>query len=92
MTTAVNTAIMRAAEGLPEVHVLRMDLLFTPNGYRETIRDGGRSVAVREPDGVHLNIAGARIAAAAVAKVLRATPVAGSAAPAQRRLMRSQSR
>jgi len=72
MADAVNVAIMRAAEGLPEVHVVRMDRLFTPTGYRETIRYGGRDVDVREPDGVHLNVAGAEIAAREVVKALQA--------------------
>ena len=69
---AVNSAIVRAAEGLPGVHILRMDLLFSPNGYRDAIRYDGRDVRVREPDGVHLNIAGADIAAREVVKALRA--------------------
>jgi hypothetical protein len=51
--------------------VLRMDLLFSPDGYRETIHYRGRDVRVREPDGVHLNFAGARIAAREVVDALR---------------------
>ena len=69
---AVNGAIVRAAQGLPEVRVLRMDLLFSPTGYRESIRYRGRDVRVREPDGVHLNLAGARIAAREVIAAVRA--------------------
>ena len=72
IAAAVNTAIVRAAEGLAAVHVLRMDLLFTPDGYREVIRYGGRDVRVREPDGVHLNVAGAEIAAREVVKAMNA--------------------
>jgi hypothetical protein len=72
IVAAVNTAIVRAAEGLPEVHVVRMDLLFSPDGYRDVIRYRGRDVRVREPDGVHLNIAGAEIAAREVVKALHA--------------------
>jgi lysophospholipase L1-like esterase len=68
----VNAAILRAAEGLPEVHVVRLDLVFSRNGYREAIRYGGRDVRVREPDGVHLNIAGAEIAAREVVKAIHA--------------------
>ena len=97
IVAAVNTAILRAAEGLPEVHVVRLDELFTPNGYRETIRYRGRDVRVREPDGVHLNIAGARIAAAEVAKAVRAAGPAGvralrarAAAPAGVRALRAR--
>jgi len=70
---AVNTAILRAAQGHANVQVLRMDLLFTPSGYRETIRYDGREVDVREPDGIHLNVAGTEIAAREVVKALRAT-------------------
>ena len=69
---AVNSAVVRAAAGLPEVHVLRMDVLFSPNGYQETIRDRGRDVRVREPDGVHLNVAGNEIAAREVVRAIRA--------------------
>jgi hypothetical protein len=68
---AVNAAILRAAEGLVGVRVLRMDLLFTPAGYRDVIRYRGRQVRVREPDGVHLNVSGAAIAGRAVTKALR---------------------
>ena len=57
----------------PEVHVVRLDLLFTPNGYREVIRYRGRDVRVREPDGIHLTIAGAEIAAREVVKAIHAT-------------------
>lgn len=69
---AVNTAIVRAAQGLAGVRVLRMDLLFSPSGYSESIRYHGKNVPVREPDGIHLNVAGTRIAAAVVAHALRA--------------------
>jgi hypothetical protein len=71
---AANAGILQAAEGLANVHVVRMDLLFTPSGYQETIRYRGRDVRVREPDGVHLNVAGTEIAALEVVKALRATP------------------
>ena len=73
MADAVNVAILRAAAAVPAAQVVRMDLLFTPNGYRESIRYGGRDVYVREPDGVHLNVAGAEIAARAVVKALQAS-------------------
>lgn len=69
---AVNTAILQAAATAPGVRVLRMDQLFSPDGYQETIRDGGRDVRVREPDGIHLNVAGTRIAAREVVKAIRA--------------------
>jgi hypothetical protein len=72
-----NQAMVEAAKGLKGVYVLRMDLLFTPNGYQETIRDGGRDVPIREPDGIHLNASGTAIQARETAKAIRgeATPV-----------------
>ena len=50
--------------------VLRADLIFSPNGYRDVMRYRGAKVRVREPDGVHLNVAGTAIAATAIARVL----------------------
>ena len=72
VVAAVTAAILRAAAGLPAVRVLRMDLLFSPGGYRDVIRYKGHDVHVREPDGMHLSVAGTRIAARAVARALRA--------------------
>jgi hypothetical protein len=70
-TTAVNGAILDAAAGVAGVKVLRMDLVFTPDGYRDVIRYRGRAVDVRDTDGVHLNVAGTAIAAQIVAQALR---------------------
>jgi hypothetical protein len=72
IVAAVNTAIVRAAAGLARVQVLRMDQLFSPSGYQETIRYRGRDVPVREPDGVHLNVSGTAIEAREAAKAVRA--------------------
>ncbi len=71
VTAAVNRAIVRAGERLAGVRVLRMDLLFTPQGFREVMRYRGRDVDVREADGIHLNVAGTAIAARAVAEAIR---------------------
>jgi hypothetical protein len=71
ITHAINIAVERAAEGLKGVKVLRIDLMFSPNGYRDVIRYRGRDVRVRESDGVHLNVAGTAIAAKAVAEAIR---------------------
>ena len=71
ITHAINVAVERAAEGLKGVKVLRIDLMFSPGGYRDVIRYRGRDVRVRESDGVHLNIAGTAIAAKAVAEAIR---------------------
>jgi len=68
---AVNAGILRAAEGVAGVRVLRFDTLFSPNGYVEKIRYKGRDVEVREPDGIHLNVAGTKIAAQVVEQALR---------------------
>jgi hypothetical protein len=72
ITRAVNAAMVFAAGGIPTVTVLRMDTLFTPNGYREVMRYDGQDVHVREPDGIHLNVSGAAIEARVVAQALRA--------------------
>ena len=72
ITRAVNGAIVTAAQGIATAKVLRMDLVFTPNGYVDVIRYKGRDVAVRDTDGVHLNVAGTAIAAKIVAQELLA--------------------
>jgi hypothetical protein len=71
ITHAVNAAVERAAEGLADVKVLRIDLMFSPDGYRDAITYRGREIRVRESDGVHLNVAGTAIAAKAVAQAIR---------------------
>ncbi|MBA3748775.1 MAG: DUF459 domain-containing protein, partial [Solirubrobacterales bacterium] len=68
---AVNAAIVVAGAGAPGVNVIRLDAVFTPDGYRDVIRYRGRDVAVRDVDGVHLNVAGTAIAARIVAQALR---------------------
>jgi lysophospholipase L1-like esterase len=74
---AVNAALRRAAAGLaPAVRVIHLDRLFTPGGrFRTRMRIGGRLVTVRQGDGVHLSVAGAAIAAAAVVRAMRADGV-----------------
>ena len=67
-----NEAFVDAAKGLPSVTVLRMDRLFSANGYQETIRDGGRDIQIREGDGIHLNASGTAIEARETAKAIRA--------------------
>lgn len=68
---AVNLAVVGAAQGLERVTVVRLDLLFTPGGYRDVMPYRGRRVRVRERDGIHLNVAGTAIAAKVVAAALR---------------------
>jgi hypothetical protein len=72
ITHAVDAAVVRAAEGLAGVTVIRIDLMFSPDGYRDVIRYRGRDVRVRESDGVHLSVPGTAIAAKAVAQAIRA--------------------
>jgi lysophospholipase L1-like esterase len=70
ITSAVNAAMVDAAEGLAAVRVLRMDQLFSPDGYREVMRYGGDDIDVREADGVHLNVSGTAIEARVVVQAL----------------------
>jgi hypothetical protein len=68
---AVNRAIKRAAASFApdEVAVLDLVPVFTPHGvFRSSIH--GR--VVRQADGIHLNVAGARIAARLIVRRLRA--------------------
>jgi hypothetical protein len=61
---AVDAALSRGAAGLRHVAVVDIASVFTPRGvYRSSIVVDGRSVKVRNPDGVHLSPAGAAIAA-----------------------------
>jgi hypothetical protein len=69
----VNAALRRAAARHPgEVHVVDLGRTFTPGGaFRQSIRWRGRTVSVRQADGVHLNVAGASIAATLVIRAMR---------------------
>ena len=71
-----NAAVTKAAEGLPRVRIVRLDRVFTPGGvYRDVMTYHGRRLRVRESDGIHLSLPGARIAAEKVAAALRAARV-----------------
>ncbi len=68
---AVNAAVARAAQGLDRAAVVDAAAIFTPGGvYRDVMTDRGRSVRVRESDGVHLSPDGAAIAVRAVLEQL----------------------
>ena len=69
---AVNAALRRAARGLEDdVRIVDLGEIFTPGGrYRDSIEVGGKTVRVRQADGVHLNTAGASIAANLVLRTL----------------------
>jgi hypothetical protein len=61
---AVDAALRAAAASVPGAAVVPADDIFTPGGrYRDTMRYRGRVRRVREQDGGHLSLAGARIAA-----------------------------
>jgi hypothetical protein len=73
---AVNAGLRRAAAGARaagrRVRLLDMGRVFTPGGrFRATIVRGGRRITVRQGDGIHLNVAGARIAARIVVRRMR---------------------
>ena len=72
ITRAVNDVLVETVPTVPGARLVRMDQVFSPDGYRDVIRYRGREVDVRDPDGVHLNVAGTAIAAKIVAEVLRA--------------------
>jgi lysophospholipase L1-like esterase len=72
ISRAVNAAIAVAAEPYrAQARVLDMSAIFTPGfRYRDAMEVEGRDRLVREPDGIHLNGAGAELAADAVQAAL----------------------
>jgi lysophospholipase L1-like esterase len=72
--SAVNRALRQAADRFPGVvHVVDLGAVFTPGGhFRQTMTWHGKRVSVRQADGVHLSVAGARIAAEVVIRRMRA--------------------
>ena len=71
---AVNAALRKAARGLEDdVRLVDLPEVFTPGGqYRDAIQIDGRSVRVRQSDGVHLNTTGASLTAGLIIAGLRA--------------------
>jgi hypothetical protein len=70
---AVDGALTRAAASVRGAYVIPADQIFTPGGrYRDTMEYRGRRRQVREADGAHLSLAGARIAADVVIAALQA--------------------
>ena len=64
--------IAARAERDRKVELVDMRPVFTPTGhYRRAIRRHGKRVVVRQSDGIHLNRAGARIAARVVVRAMR---------------------
>gem|GEM_PF-2302482 len=72
--SAVNAAIERAAARVGGgARVIDLVPVLTPGGvFRRAVAFGGRTVDARQPDGIHLSNAGARIAASLVIARLRA--------------------
>ena len=70
---AVNAALRRAARGLEDdVRIIDLVETFTPGGrYRDSIVVDGKTIRVRQADGIHLNTTGASIAANIVLRALR---------------------
>jgi hypothetical protein len=70
---AVNAAIRSAAREHPEtVRLVDLPATFTPGyRFRQRISRHGRAVSVRQADGIHLNVAGASIAARLIARRVR---------------------
>jgi beta-N-acetylhexosaminidase len=70
---AVNAALLRAVRPFgEEVRLIELGKVFTPHGrFRTTMRWHGRTVVVRQGDGVHLTPAGAAIAAELIVNKLR---------------------
>ena len=71
---SVNLALHTAAhrEEGRGVRLLDMGAVFTPRGrFQQTIVRHGRRISVRQRDGIHLNVAGARIAASIVVRRMR---------------------
>ncbi|MEA2194201.1 MAG: uncharacterized protein QOG42_635 [Solirubrobacteraceae bacterium] len=70
----VNAAIKRAARRAGDgVRVIDLVPVFTPGGrFRQTITFRGQTIDARQPDGVHLSIAGASVAATLIIDRLRA--------------------
>ncbi|MBJ7332554.1 MAG: DUF459 domain-containing protein, partial [Solirubrobacteraceae bacterium] len=73
ISRAVNAAIRVAAQPYrAQVRVVGLDRVFTPGGrYRDAMEVDGRERIVRESDGIHLNEAGAQIAADVVLATAR---------------------
>jgi hypothetical protein len=67
----INAAVAVALEPWRrQVRQLDAGAIFTPNGYRDSMPVDGVDTVVREPDGIHLNEAGAQVLAKAIAAQL----------------------
>jgi hypothetical protein len=67
ISRTVNAAIDVAVQPWrSQVRVIDTVPVFTPHGYRDAMPVGGRDTIVRQPDGIHLNNAGAAVLAGIV--------------------------
>jgi hypothetical protein len=75
----VNAGLRRAAKRYPgEVRTIDLGRTFTPgNHYRSAMRWHGRTVTVRQGDGVHLSVSGASIATSLILRAMRRDGVVG---------------
>ena len=72
ISRVVNAAMAVAAEPWrARVDVIDTVPAFTPSGYRDAMRVDGRETIVRQPDGIHLNDAGAELLSGMVIEQLR---------------------
>jgi hypothetical protein len=70
--------IAARAERDRKVEIVDTRPVFTPNGhFRRTLKRRGRRIVVRQSDGIHLNRAGAAIAARMITRALRRDGVLG---------------
>ena len=68
----INAAARQAARAVPSMRVVEVGERFTPGGrYRDSMAIDGRNRIVRQPDGVHLNQTGSRLAADIALDALR---------------------
>jgi lysophospholipase L1-like esterase len=70
---AINAALRAAVRRHPgEAHLVQLARRFTPGyRFRQSIRWHGRTVSVRQRDGVHLNVSGASIAGTLIVRAMR---------------------
>ena len=72
---AINRAARIAQPGVEGVKIVDLGDVLTPGGfYSDSIQFGGKSVRVRQKDGVHMTVAGADIASRAVVAALKPLP------------------
>jgi lysophospholipase L1-like esterase len=69
---AVNAALARAAAATPGAGIVAIDRLVSPGfRFRAFATFGGRRIRLRAEDGIHLSLAGSRLAARAVLRAIR---------------------